>query len=321
MKNFFLILFAVGTLVFASLYFQLLNRTKEPGRTPAPDRPLAAPIAPAVKTIILARETNGLVGASQNVWSLTVWTDAPLLPGERLHARGRLPDGAMQDARSMQFLNWSPDQARTSCSFNWTFKEAFGEAEVQSAIKQLQTGKVGRPLELAAGKPLELFSVTNRFGAVMTGLVEFEQVKPHPENKPPVPGATARALVTIQRVNPVFPGIDYSAKVPPGFALRAIASSGQVSTHTPSGPYEYSSTWFRTPSLPSPATSGTAQNWMADRQAQQSAIAAQIQRLQSGGQVEVVAGKPQLIFSVTNSTGDVFEGFLELIGPPFIASK
>ena len=36
---------------------------------------------------------------------------------------------------------------------------------------------------------------------------------------------------------------------------------------------------------------------------------------------EVVLGEPKLIFAITNGPGDVFHGYLELVGPSSEANK
>jgi hypothetical protein len=113
--------------------------------------------------------------------------------------------------------------------------------------------------------------------------------------------------------------LSFNATVPEGYALRGTANGGQANTHTPSGPYDYHCFWsapFRMPSLPQ-----GAKQFVDDRQAQQSALAAQFQKLQDQGAIEVILDEPLLIFSITNKPGDVFQGFLELIGPPGSANK
>ena len=84
----------------------------------------------------------------------------------------------------------------------------------------------GRPITLAAGKLLPVFSVTNSSGQVMNGYVKYERATPQPApvsfwHPPPKP----QALVHIRRFAAYLPRVDYSVKLPEGYALRATASS------------------------------------------------------------------------------------------------
>jgi hypothetical protein len=170
--------------------------------------------------------------------------------------------------------------------------------------------------------------VTNKSGGVMTGLVGFERTLPTATDTAQ-PGGLPQAVVNIRRFAAYIPSISYTAKVPPGYALRATANMGQVSTHTPSGPDQYHSSWsslsllsvprleFAKPGEPPrprrlpPPSPSTA----AELQAQRTALEAQFQELQDQGRISVILGQPKLLFSVTNNAGEPFQGFLELVGP------
>jgi hypothetical protein len=43
---------------------------------------------------------------------------------------------------------------------------------------------------------------------------------------------------------------------------------------------------------------------------------AQLQRLAAHGPLQVLHGQPREVFAITNSIGDVYRGFFELVGPP-----
>ena len=45
-------------------------------------------------------------------------------------------------------------------------------------------------------------------------------------------------------------------------------------------------------------------------------MAAKVQRLAEQGEIQVAFGEPRVLFSVTNSSHEVFQGMLELVGPP-----
>ena len=272
----------------------------------------ATPFAPT-KTIVLTRATNQMVGESGDVRTVGVWSDNYLQPGEALRVRVKTQEGEMQDTPASLFVQCQQGKVSTSSVFTWFLKGAFGEKEAEAAVAQIRENKTERPITLASRQPVELFSVTNRFGGVMVGYAEFVRTDP-----PPVKGADGaavkvRALVRIKDFTGYFPSVNYSAEVPPGYALRATASDGQVSSHTPAGPYEYSSTWFqpfrsRVPLASKPGSLGQDQT-------PQAAFQAQLQALQDQGPLEVVLGEPRLLFSITNSPGEVCSGFLELVGP------
>jgi hypothetical protein len=46
-----------------------------------------------------------------------------------------------------------------------------------------------------------------------------------------------------------------------------------------------------------------------------------LKRLADSGPIQITFGEPQLLFSVTNKSGEVFQGMLELVGPPDAANK
>ena len=272
----------------------------------------AAPFAPT-KTIVLTRATNQMVGASGDVRTVGVWSDNYLQPGEALRRVVKTQEGERQSAGSHFFVQCKQDTVRTSSGFTWFFKGAFGEKEAQAAVAQMQENKTERPLTLTSHQPLEMFSITNRFGGVMVGYVEFVRTDPLPVKIADGAAVKVRAMVRIKRFNGYFPSVEYSAEVPPGYALRATASDGEASTHTSSDPREYSSTWFQ-PYRP-PPSAVQVQRLAEQRQPQQAAFQAHLQELQSQGPLEVLLGEPRLLFSLTNSPGEVFSGFLELIGP------
>jgi hypothetical protein len=54
---------------------------------------------------------------------------------------------------------------------------------------------------------------------------------------------------------------------------------------------------------------------------EQQSVGNQLKRLADSGPIQITFGEPQLLFSVTNKSGEVFQGMLELVGPPDAANK
>jgi|GEM_PF-897183 len=296
----------------------------------------------STKTIVLTRATNELIDASNEVRTVTVFSDSMIQPGETVSALVKRGDGQIGNAHSMLFINWQPDGTGTSCSFSWFFGgvlgQGFGQAEAETAVTQLRNGLTDKPLTLTSGKPLEVFSVTNKSGEIMVGYVEFQHISPELSTGSGSLGTKAQAIVHIRRFTaflPTSPSVDYSVKLPPGYALRATANMGWANTFTPAGPNQYHSSWMNIslPSRPKPMNLQPGQrpqfqlpppprfDTPAQREAQRTALEAQFQELQDQGPIPVVLGKPKLLFSTTNGTGDVYQGFLELVGPPARTNK
>jgi hypothetical protein len=81
------------------------------------------------------------------------------------------------------------------------------------------------------------------------------------------------------------------------------------------GSYEYHSTWFnliRSREIPSNRPKIESRS---EREMRMKELESQFQELQDQGPIPVVLGKPKQVFSVTNETGEAYQGFLELVGP------
>jgi hypothetical protein len=50
-------------------------------------------------------------------------------------------------------------------------------------------------------------------------------------------------------------------------------------------------------------------------------LESQFQALQDQGPIPVVLGEPKLLFSTTNGSGEVYQGFWELVGSPMTTSQ
>lgn len=141
-----------------------------------------------------------------------------------------------------------------------------------------------------------------------------------------------KAIVHIRRFtaySPNSPAVDYAATTPPGYALRATASPGGSvnSLSMPSGFDEHHVFWnfpsfkpirplspedFKAgqsaPAIPPPKFD----SW-EEREAQRKVLVGQLQELQDQGPIPVNLGHPRLIFSITNGSGDISQGFLQLV--------
>jgi hypothetical protein len=286
------------------------------------------------KTVTLTRATNQLVGASGEVRTVGVWTDSTIHPGETLSALVKQANGQLVDKGSTLFVNWQPDRMTTSSCFIWWFgggyTPGFGHDEAEAAVTQLRDNWTEKPVVLIPDKPLEVFSVTNKSGEIMVGYLGFKRVVPMPQTEPGRPGAKAQAIVNIRRFDTFTPTLNYDVKLPSGYALRATANRGHVNTMIAKAPPtmgEYRSTWSDH-ALPRPIRLQPGQaaplslppplrfDSPAQRQAQRATLEAQFQELLDQGPIPVVLGTPRLVFSVTNSANEVYQGFFELVGPP-----
>ena len=264
------------------------------------------------KTIMLARPTNSLVGTTTNTRTVDVWSDSTLLPGEKLRQLTRLPDGETVSADASLFLRYKSGKVATSTSFNWWFKEAdgFGAAEADAAAAQIRENWTQRPLTFKQSVPREVFCVTNAHGATLAGSIEFVHTAP----QPPDASGQIKATVQVKHFRDIvyIPSIGFTAKVPDGYELRATSNYGEGDINSLAGPYDYNATWFpmnhgaRQPAANAlgwnlkHAPSAKAPNWMNE----------------PSEKFEILLGQPRLIVSITNGPDDVFQGFLELVGPP-----
>jgi len=310
---------------FAGIYFGNKDEAAEESKLDLDDQRLA------IKTLMLARATNQLVGASDIIRTVTVWTDTTVQPGETLSAFVKIGDGQLIDMSSELFINWEPDKMGTSSVFTWwfgnpNFTEQFGQNEAEAAVAQLHNWSE-KPLTLFSEKPMELFSVTNQSGEIMVGYLEFKR-------NVPAPDAKAQGIVHIRRFDSFSPSVNYDVKLPPGYSLRATANQGGVYTQIAKMPPtmgEYRSDWsdifqpkplFLQPGQrPQIQLPPRRMDTPAEREAQRAALNTQFQELQDEGPIPVVLGKPKLLFSTTNGAGEVYQGFLELVGPPASTEK
>jgi hypothetical protein len=263
------------------------------------------------KTIILTRATNQLVGTTTDTRTVGVWSDSTLLSGEKLRQITRLPDGETVGGDASLFLRYKSGRVGTSTSFTWWFKEedGFGAAEAEAATAQIREHWTQTPLTFKQSVPLEVFCVTNGRGATLAGSIEFVQTAPQPT----VASGQIKATVQVKHFGDFisFPGIGFTAEVPDGYELHATSNYGEGDINSPGGPYDYNASWFpmnhgmRQPAvtalswnLKHPPVANDPSSWNDPSE-----------------KFEIILGQPRLILSITNSPDDVFQGFLELVGP------
>jgi serine/threonine protein kinase len=141
-----------------------------------------------------------------------------------------------------------------------------------------------------------------------------------------------KAIVHIRRFtaySPNSPDIEYAATLPLGYALQATARPDGYAHSLPTagGSDENRVFWnfpfikpirplkpgdFK-PGQPPPAMPPQKFDSSEEREAQRKALAGQLQELQDQGPIPIVLGQPKLLFSVTNGSGDISQGFLELV--------
>ena len=277
------------------------SRAANPGDKQGREKSSTIASSGPAKVIVLTRATNNLVGTTKDTRTVGVWSDSLLLPGESLKASSeRTSAGALTDYSSFYVMNQN-GKAKTSTGLTWFFQEndGFGASEADEATAQILDRMTQRPLSLIPGSPMELFRVTNRHGSVIAGSVTFSRTGPSPV-------AAGKKVETTVHLKPVMGALLYiNAEVPPGYRLQAADNStsitdGQAHTSWP-GVTEPLVSWFPSSQKFGPESRKT--------------LFAQIEQLAARGPLTVVAGQPAEVFSITNKSGDVYKGFLELVGP------
>jgi serine/threonine protein kinase len=258
------------------------------------------------KMVVLTGATNELLNATNNLRLVRVHTDSTLLPGETLVALSTLPDGrTVEDGSTSFFIHRRTTSVQTSSHFSWSLADSFSPDDFESAATQIRQNTTGRPIELPHGKPVELFSVTNKFGGIVRGFLRFERFVPGAARGSAGAGTDAQATVRLRSYGGGLLAF-YTASVPPGYFLEAADNSsglgeGEAWTSINNGSAGCHSSW-------SPPQSFTYE--------QKREAVAQLQQLAKEGPLRVVYGEPRQVFSITNNGGEVYRGFFELVGPP-----
>jgi hypothetical protein len=192
-------------------------------------------------------------------------------------------------------------------------------------------------LPLTSGEAVPLFSITNKGGGTLVGLVQFERELDNLEGKQiddqirqefsprstltrylQAQGITFEAYrqqvreQVVHAVVHIRPSsshriLFYSATVPPGYRVEAavggtepIEGGSSTSMSSSTSGERFHCSWHV------PASIKQDELKVADRQ---------IKDLAAKGPLTVWPGQPRIVFSLTNSAGEVFEGLLKLFGP------
>jgi hypothetical protein len=148
-----------------------------------------------------------------------------------------------------------------------------------------------------------------------------------PENGPALPigvrlvSAKIEAIIHIRNFF-AFAGsanVEYSAKIPLGYTLQATANTGMA--HSFAIGTQYHALWNGGGPRPPrplgpgdlPPVSPPKMDSPDQMRAQGAVMEAQLQELEDQGPIPVVLGEPKRMFSVTNGSGDIWQGFLELV--------
>jgi hypothetical protein len=278
---------------------------------------------PFSRTLVMTRVATQEVGETGDTWSADIWSDTPLEPGEMLLARVRQDSEPLSESgcHSLFFVHSQPEQSGTSASIGWYFggvwRKDFGEREAEAAAGQLRDNFSERPLTLTAGKPLQLFSVTNRDGHVLAGYAEFTRYTPKPSPHQSRSAPRPQAILHVRRFAAYLPSIDYSVKLPPGYGVRVTVNMGRASTHfAPSAVGgDFHSSWFIPLSFRQGSSPADYRDLPGQWQAQRVALEARFQELQDLGPLPIILGQPYPLFALTNKAGEVYRTFFELVEP------
>ncbi len=274
--------------------------------TIAPPLPPVPPVSPVLRPFTLELD-RGWVQSNAN--AIIIMSQSGVEPGEEVRAMTRLPDGRVASAGSTVSILNRGGRSTTSLSFSWSFPASFGQALQDATWETIRTRHLRRPLRLVAGEPLEIFSATNEVGGVVSGWLEYRDMKADATGNASAGMVPARTLVRLKPA-PATMGwqrMGYMADVPSGHFLRAIcrgnaADDGEAHTRfypaTPGA--EGDCTWF------------VRGNFKPEHLG---AGAEQLKQMQAGGPIEVAVGTPRRLFVLTNDVGETFEGWLELVGP------
>jgi serine/threonine protein kinase len=111
--------------------------------------------------------------------------------------------------------------------FRWSLPDSFSPEDSEAAITQLRQNKIARPITLVPGQSVELFSVTNKVGGIVRGLLRFERFVPGASSGASAAGTNIQATVQIDSGNSEWLAF-YIAAVPTGYRLEL--GEGDTST-------------------------------------------------------------------------------------------
>jgi serine/threonine protein kinase len=282
---------------------RVMLATRPPASTQPPSATPAPALAPIVKVIELDR---GWV--QTNAAAVSVMSRSELRPDESVLAGIRFSDGRPSPASSAIYVLKRGHAYQSTLSFSWHFPEAFGLEYQEGAWESIRSNHLHRPLHLVAGQPMEIFSVTNRFGGTLTGFIEY-QVVSREELSRSQAALPVRATIRVKpkAAMPQWLAADYAVVVPAGYRVQgscagSAMNDGEANTqlYPGSSTLNSSCTWF-------------IRGDFKPEHLQQAAQ--QMELIRSRGAIEVRVGQPARLFSITNGLGETFDGLLELVGP------
>jgi serine/threonine protein kinase len=274
--------------------------------TAAPDASsnalVRAPIqTPKTQTIELQKAT---VGPDR----LAVWTESPFPPGRAVVAVIKKPDGSTEDAITQTMTSRGHSGSRTTTVYSWKINSSFGPDAIQNAREQVQQHFLWKPLALSPDNVFTLFAVTNSGGGTMEGGLVFR-----PANSATLlSNQQMKASIRFSSATNVLRMVlaYFTSTVPAGHVLQACAveETGQeadVSTSI-SRAANYDNGNVRW-DFPSEFTS-------AD-------LASAVSQIKTNPVVFIPSGQRTRLFSVTNASGAVYNGFFELLAPSETANE
>jgi tRNA A-37 threonylcarbamoyl transferase component Bud32 len=261
------------------------------------------PKAPTGKMVELTRVER----VGDDAQTISAGCESEILPGETLFAFLRYADGRIEDAMTTVTISHRTTGTRSHTSFIWRFPDSVEADQSEAATMQLRKTIENRPLSLTPSVPLALFAVTNTAGAVVEGVLEFKRFLPSEEDQARG-GVRAQGTLRLTQVTNLVHGLRVvvSLNEPAGWALQATvrgSDEGRADTsiHRSAHWNHRNFLWF----LPSAYTPEEIETGLG-----------QLQKLREQGPINIVAGEPQLLFSITNRSGEVYQGFAELVRPP-----
>jgi serine/threonine protein kinase len=249
--------------------------------------------------------------------SLSLKTDSVFLPGESIRALLQHPDGRMEDAMTHAFAMRRRGETATSLTFNWLPTGSFDPDQMEAALPQLR--EAGKTVVLTEGEPFRVFTVTNNSGGVIAGYLEYDLVAPAANPAAPGSNGPVCASVSFERMTTfdmsTFRTVnaDYTSFIPPGCKLLALGmdlDGNEGETRTISA---------RSSGYASDSCEWHFPEYFTGEDLKQ--VVSQLEALKTRGAVRVAPGKPERVFSITNSSGAVFLGAFELLIPPAAGPK
>jgi hypothetical protein len=257
----------------------------------------------SVRTLRTAgfRKTIELTFVTNDLNTVRTDTKSTIVPGETLDCLMEHPDGRKEPGVTTFITRRYAGRTEYFHGFNWQFPDSISSMQIE-AIGAVLRRQMGRPLVLSTAESFELFRVTNEFGGVFKGHLQYQRAVPKE-------GSPAEALVKIKQVHDLsFSAffVDCAPTIPPGYALEVTASDFP-GHRAPTSSIGRSSVLFNYQGM-----------WELPETFRPNArsAAAQVRSLINAPPMKVVPGEPRLLFSVTNNVGEVYKGFLELVGPP-----